>query len=355
MQPTRPALSFSIWLTVAFVGLFALIWLLGSVLTPFVVAGILAYILEPLCDRLVKWKVSPTIASLLVMLLLVVIMLALMMLILPMIYRQVASLLDMMPAVGAWIENQLVPTLSNWLGTPVSLDAAQIQTWITANLSQVKVLAISLLPSIKTGTAAVFSTLANLTIIPLVMFYFLRDWKSLIRRISGLVPKRVLPTVSLIAGDADRVLGEFLRGQLSVMLVMAVLYSVGLSIAGLDFSISIGLIAGLLVFIPYIGMAIGLLLATLAGALQFDHIQPLIAVWLVFGVGQFIEGFVVTPWLVGERIGLHPVAVVFALMTFGQLFGFVGVLLALPMAACVLVALRHAKKAYINSEFYRQS
>ncbi|WP_026182265.1 AI-2E family transporter [Leeia oryzae] len=355
MRPNRPVLSFSFWMSVAFVGLVLMIWLLGSVLTPFLIAAILAYILHPACNRLVALRVPPTLATLMVMLLVILIFLALMMLILPLMYRQSAALIDMLPALGVWVENTLAPMLSSWLGTKISLDAAQIQNWIAANLAQIRSLAVSLLPTIRTGTVAVFGALANLAIIPLVMFYFLRDWTSLLARIAGLVPRRLMPVVTELATETDQVLGEFLRGQLSVMMVMSAFYGAALWLTGLDFAFSIGLIAGLLVFIPYIGMATGLMLATLAGALQFDHFAQLVSVWVVFGTGQLLEGFLVTPLLVGDRIGLHPVAVVFALMAFGQLLGFSGVLLALPLSACVLVGIRHARKRYLKSDFYRQS
>jgi predicted PurR-regulated permease PerM len=196
--------------------------------------------------------------------------------------------------------------------------------------------------------------LVNLVLMPVVLFYLLRDWPQLMQRIDEVVPRHWHEKVMQIAGEVDSVLAEFLRGQISVMLLMSAFYVVGLWLAGLQFALPIGVVAGMLVFIPYIGMITGLTLATLAAFSQFSAFGSVLVVWAVFGAGQLLEGMVVTPWLVGERIGLHPLAVIFALLAFGQLFGFFGVLLALPLSAMLLVGLRHAREWYLSSELYRQ-
>jgi predicted PurR-regulated permease PerM len=194
--------------------------------------------------------------------------------------------------------------------------------------------------------------LANLLLIPLVLFYLLRDWHVLVGKIADLLPRRWYAKTAEIAKEIDRMLAEFLRGQLSVMLAMSVFYAVGLWMAGLELAIPIGLIAGLLGFVPYLGVGIGMLLAALAGALQFNSMTEMIPLVVVFGLGQILESFLLTPWLVGDRIGLHPVAVIFALLAGGQLFGFTGVLLALPVGAAIAVGLRHAKRHYQASDAY---
>jgi predicted PurR-regulated permease PerM len=187
--------------------------------------------------------------------------------------------------------------------------------------------------------------LVNITLIPVVMFYLLRDWPNLVDGIDALVPASIRPTVRDLAREIDAVLSEFLRGQGIVMIALATYYCIALSVVGLEFALPVGLVTGLLVFIPYVGFGLGSLLGMLAALTQFSTPGPIIAVAVVFMLGQLLEGFVLVPYLVGDRIGLHPLAVIFALMAFGQLFGFVGVLLALPASAAMLVAFRMLHKS----------
>ncbi|MDH4216596.1 MAG: AI-2E family transporter, partial [Gallionella sp.] len=205
------------------------------------------------------------------------------------------------------------------------------------------------------GGGAVLGALVNLLLVPVAMFYLLRDWNELVAHVDQLIPRHWHGKTKKIAGEVDRVLAEFLRGQIAVMLLMSVYYVLVLWLAGLEFALPIGILAGMLVFVPYLGMIIGLSLATVAAVMQFPTFGGVLWVWGVFGAGQLIEGMVVTPRLVGERIGLHPLAVIFALLAFGQVLGFNGLLLALPLAAILLVALRHGKAWYLSSNLYRQS
>ena len=188
---------------------------------------------------------------------------------------------------------------------------------------------------------------------PVVLFYLLRDWNGLLAQIEELLPRRWHPQLSGIAREIDAVLAEFLRGQISVMVLMSVLYVCGLWLAGLEFALPIGVITGMLVFVPYVGVLTGLVLATVVALMQFPSIGGIVPVWIVFAIGQTLEGMLVTPLLVGKRIGLHPVAVIFALLAFGQIFGFFGVLLALPASAALLVGLRHLGRRYRNSSLYK--
>jgi predicted PurR-regulated permease PerM len=185
-----------------------------------------------------------------------------------------------------------------------------------------------------------------------VLFYLLRDWNQMIARVDSLIPRHLQERAHKIFGEIDAVLAEFLRGQVVVMLVMAAYYVIALWLANLQFALPIGLLTGLLVFIPYVGAVTGFVLGTMAALLQFGSLTGLAWVWVAFAIGQTLEGMVITPTLVGERIGLHPVAVIFALLAFGSLFGFFGVLLALPASAALLVALRQLRAAYLSSELY---
>jgi len=213
-------------------------------------------------------------------------------------------------------------------------------------------LAARALPSLTSGGMAIVEFLVNLLLVPVVLFYMLRDWDILLKLADEMIPRYWHHKVSLLARETDRILAEFLRGQLSVIVLMSICYITGLWLVGLEFALPIGLVAGILVFVPYLGMIVGLTLATFAALMQFQGWSGVIPVWVVFGIGQLLEGMLITPWLVGDRIGLHPVMVIFALSAFGQLFGFFGILLALPVSAVLLVWLRHLHQRYLESNLY---
>lgn len=209
-----------------------------------------------------------------------------------------------------------------------------------------------LLGSLKIGGLAVLAFFINVLLVPVVLFFLLRDWDGILARIDDLIPRHLHTRARAIFAEIDAVLAEFLRGQMLVMLVMSVYYAASLSAAGLEFALPVGVITGLLVIVPYVGAFTGILLGTIAAVLQFDSIAGVAWVWVAFGAGQVLEGMAVTPLLVGKRVGLHPVAVIFALLAFGQVFGFFGVLLALPASAALLVTLRHLKRAYLAGSLY---
>jgi predicted PurR-regulated permease PerM len=185
-----------------------------------------------------------------------------------------------------------------------------------------------------------------------VTFYLLRDWDILVAQVQSLLPRKIEPVVSRLARESDEVLGAFLLGQFMVMLILSAVYSIGLLAVGVNFALVIGVLAGLLCFVPYLGLIVGLTAASIAALIQFQDLLHLLLVWAVFGVGQMLEGSVLTPKLVGDRIGLHPVAVIFAVLTGGHLFGFLGILLALPTAAVIMVLLRHTRDEYLHSVLY---
>jgi predicted PurR-regulated permease PerM len=209
------------------------------------------------------------------------------------------------------------------------------------------------LTSLRIGGSVALALVGNLILIPVVLFYLLVDWQRLVRHVEALVPVPARGVYDRFVNECDEVLGQYLRGQLSVMALLAVYYSVALWAFGLELAFPIGVFTGLAVFVPYVGFGVGLVLAVLAGVLQFAPSEALLMVAVVYGLGQLVESFVLTPRLVGERIGLHPLHVIFALMAFGQLFGFVGVLVALPASAVLLVAIRRLRAQYQASALYR--
>jgi predicted PurR-regulated permease PerM len=351
MEPPRSEdLDYLWWLALAgAIGL--LLYLLGPILTPFLLAAILAYICNPLVQRMADRGVPRALSVAAVLLMLLGGFIVLLLVMLPLLVTQVQAIAGQMPAYLDWLRSTLAPRLEAYFG--VELNIALIRDWLTEHLSGIQAMAVKLLPTIRTGGLALIAFMVNLVLVPVVLFYFLRDWNRLTARVDEMIPRRWHGQLSTILREIDEVLGQFLRGQLIVMLLMAVFYTLGLWLAGLDYALSVGILAGLVTFVPYLGVIIGVSLATLTGLLQFGAFMPLIWVWAVFAAGSLLENYVLVPYLVGERIGLHPVAVIFALLAFGQLFGFFGVLLALPASAVLVVWLRHLRRTYLASGVYK--
>ncbi len=331
-----------------------LFYALGPILTPFMFAAILAYICDPLVDRLQRRRVPRTLATVIVLLLLIGLFVLLMLIMVPLFQKEATLLTERLPGYITALNEKLIPWLNAKLGLKLDLDFGSFKRNITEYVQGADGLAAKIFASLKIGGMALVGFFVNMILVPVVLFYLLRDWDALVEKIDHLIPRRWHDRVTTIAREIDAVLSEFLRGQVSVMLLMSVYYVLGLWLAGLEFALPIGIITGMLVFVPYVGMITGLLLASLAALMQFQNLPGMIWVWVVFTVGQLLEGLVVTPWLVGDRIGLHPVAVIFALLAFGQIFGFFGVLLALPVSAAMLVALRHLRQNYLDSKIYNE-
>lgn len=354
MQFTHTQKSVAAWCLIAALAVVAL-WLLAPVLTPFVVAAVLAYALTPLVNRLDslgQGRLPRVVAVLLVEFLFIVVLLGLFLLILPIMAKELPLLREQVPLLADRLNTELAPWLAK-LGFRVSLDVASIKAFVLKYLNANFEDAFgSLLSSLKLGGSVALAIVGNAVLIPVALFYLLMDWDSFVGRVLELVPPRLREAFDSFTSEADSVLGQYLRGQLLVMLIMAVFYTTGLALFGLDLAVPIGVFTGLAMFIPYLGFGLGLILAVLAGVLEFASIKALVMVAVVYGLGQVIESLYLTPRLVGERIGLHPLAVIFALLAFGQMFGFVGVLVALPVSAVLLVGIRRLKASYIASRLY---
>jgi predicted PurR-regulated permease PerM len=271
----------------------------------------------------------------------------------PLLEEQVRVFIANVPRYFSWIQHEAVPRVQGYLGLKETvLDLDSVQRALLANWQRAGGVMANVLASISSSGLAVLGWIVNLMLIPIVTFYLLRDWDVFMERLRALVPVHSEHTFVRLARQSDEVLGAFLRGQLLVMLGLGTIYSVGLWIVGLELALLIGVIAGLVSFVPYLGFFVGLLLAGVAALVQFHDVVALAYVVLVFTIGQLIEGFILTPLLIGGRIGLHPVAVIFAVLAGGQLFGFFGILLALPAAAVVRVLLGYAHERYVKSELY---
>jgi predicted PurR-regulated permease PerM len=356
--PARPrhplAPKHYLWIVgAALVFYFVLNWL-GPVLTPFLIGAILAYLGTPIVDRGQARGVPRALSALLVMLFVGLLLAALFLVLIPLVQSEVVSITRRVPDLFAQFIDRIAPILEEKLGITLALDFASIRTFIAENAQQAGQLSARLLSGVKTGGQIVLTVLINLALIPVVMFYLLRDWNMILDRIDDLLPRRWDSKVRTVAREVDSVLGEFLHGQLLVMAALAIYYSAALSLVRLDHAIAIGILTGVLVFIPYVGFGLGFLLGTMAALLQWHGWPGFLAVIAVYGVGQLLENYVLVPLLVGDRIGLHPLAVIFALLAFGELFGFAGVLMALPVSAALLVGLRHLRKAYVASPVYQE-
>ena len=345
----------SAWCLIAALIVLAL-WLLGPVLTPFVVAAVLAYALTPLVnklDSLGRGRMPRLLAVIIVELLFIVAALSLVLLIVPIVAKEIPLLREQIPLLADRINNSLTPWLAQF-GIRIPLDVGSLKAlamkYLNANYEE---MFGSVVSSVKLGGSVALAVIGNAVLIPVALFYLLMDWDKFVATLLELVPPPMRSAFDSFTDEADSVLGQYLRGQLLVMLVMAAFYAIGLALFGLDLALPIGIFTGLAMFIPYLGFGVGLVLAILAGLLQFASLKVLVMVAVVYGIGQMLESLVLTPRLVGERIGLHPLAVIFALLAFGQVFGFVGVLIALPLSAVLLVALRRIKQRYMTSKLYQ--
>ena len=326
-----------------------LLYLLAPVLTPFVAAALLAYIGDPLADRLQRLKFPRTIAVASVFLLTFLFLALLVLLVVPMIRTQVSALMQALPNIIAQVEQVWLPRASDLLGVAPDSDVG-----LAAFLSRYGDMAgtwgaRAILSLTKSG-GAVFAALLSLFLIPILTFYLLRDWDSIVKRLGALVPRANRETVFKLARDTDDVLGAFLRGQILVMLSLSIIYSAGLTLVGLKYAIAIGVVAGLVSFVPYLGFVFGIGLASLTVAMEPNPLWMLAGVVATFTIAQLIEGSFLTPKLVGDRIGLHPVIVIFSIAAGGQLFGFFGILLALPAAAALSVLVRFAYSRYLAEQ-----
>jgi len=344
------------WL-VLWLALAVLLYALGPILTPFIAAAILAYALNGGVDYLDRLKVGGLnlprpLAVTVVMLLFLSTVTLLVLIVLPVLQKEIPLLRAQIPMFLAKMDLMLAPRLHE-MGIHVQLDGTGIRKILTEQLATSgDEFWSTVLASAKVGGVAVLGWAVTVILVPVVLFYMLLDWHRILERITGAVPRRwVVQTIGM-AQEVNVLLAQYLRGQLLVMMVLAAYYSFGLTVAGFEVALPVGIITGLLVFIPYIGFGIGLVLALIAAVLQFSDWTGIIAVAIIYGSGQVIEGFFLTPRLVGERIGLNPLAVIFALLAFGQLFGFVGVLLALPASAVLMVAFKHLRHHYLRSSFY---
>jgi predicted PurR-regulated permease PerM len=333
--------------------LLLLLYVLRPILTPFILGAALAYASDPVVDRLEALKIPRMAGVIAVLLLMAMVLFAVLLILIPLLMEEIQLIGARLPQLATLLTERVMPWLHQAYGITLNWDAATLREVFTENWGTLKGVAAQLFQSLRGGGSALLGGLFTLVLTPIVTFYLLLAWDSIIAWIRLHIPLRWQAQAGAFAGEIDTVLGCFLRGQALVMLALSVYYALALQVAGLPSAVSVGVLTGLLIAVPYVGYALGLCLALLIALLQFSDPSLVIAVGVVYVIGQILEGFVLTPFLVGERIGLHPLAVLFALAAFGQLFGFIGVLIALPLSAVILVGLRHLRQHYLASTLYQ--
>ena len=330
----------------------AMLWLLGPVLMPFVAAALFAYLADPLVDRLER-RMNRGLAVSLVFLVGALVVVFVLLLLVPFTERQIGAFLAQLPVWLDWFQTRATPWLEARFGiSPDVLDTKRILAALQDNWKEAGGFAATVLGKVSKSGMAVVGWTLNLVMVPVVAFYLLRDWDVLVERIHALIPRSIEPVVARLARESDDVLGAFLRGQLSVMLSLGAFYGIGLWLVGVSVGPLIGKIAGLISFVPYLGAITGVVMGVIAALVQYQDWTHVLLVLGVFAVGQTLEGYVLVPRLVGDRIGLHPVAVIFAVLAGGELFGFLGILLALPVASVIMVVLRYLHERYTQSALY---
>ncbi len=349
------------WLTLAFTLFISLlIYLLAPILLPFAIAAALAYLGDPLVDRLevikIKhWQFGRTFAVSLVFVTFLILFSTILIIIIPGIESQITLFVHKLPTYIRWINKELLPLVNDRFQLSIApFDSQHLISIIKSHWQQAGGIFSTVIGSVSKSGSVIMQLIMDMVLIPVISFYLLRDWDILVAKIHDLFPRRISPLISKLASESDQVLGAFIRGQFYVMIALGIIYSFGLWLVGLELALLIGMLAGLVSFVPYLGSIVGIVAACLAAILQFQDVMYLLPVALVFIIGQSIEGMLLTPWLVGDRIGLHPVAVIFAVLAGGQLFGFLGVLLALPTASVIMVILRHIHELYTGSQFYSE-
>jgi predicted PurR-regulated permease PerM len=341
--------SLRFWIP-TFLGIAALLWLLHEILLPFVAGIALAYMLAPLADRMERLGLNRTVAALLIVSAIVLVLVALALLVVPSLMQQGIALIGNLPVYFKRVQAIMVDPNFPWLAWLAPDDKNKA---VSDLVSQVATWLLGFSYSLWTGGKALVSLASIMIVMPVVTFYLICDWRPMFATIDGWLPLRQRDTVRQLAREIDEAIGGFLRGQLGVCLVLGIYYAVALMLVGLEFALLIGLVAGLITFVPYIGSMTGLMIAASVAIAQFWPDWKRIGVVIgIFLVGQFVEGNIVAPKFVGERVGLHPLWMIFAMFAFGYLFGFVGLLIAVPAAAAIAVLFRFGLSRYLESPYY---
>jgi predicted PurR-regulated permease PerM len=341
------------WVAALLVLIVAL-WLLSPVLLPFVAGIVLAYLLNPLARRLERFGIHRAVAGLVIIVLALAALIVLVLLLAPVLANQLAAFIDKLPDYVTRLQTLIADPSHAWLAKILGERLPDAGKSIGELVTQGAGWIATFLRSLWSGGQALVSLLSLMVVTPVVAFYLLCDWDRMIAAIDNWVPRPQRETVRTLAHEIDAAIAGFVRGQSSICLILGTFYAVALALTGLNFGFLIGFVAGVLSFIPYVGSLTGLVVAIGVAIAQFwPNWMVIVAILAIFLVGQLLEGYVLAPKLVGARIGLHPVWLMFALFAFGYLFGFVGLLVAVPLAAAIGVLVRFALRRYLASPLYQ--
>ena len=332
---------------------FVLLYFLEPILTPFLIGALLAYLVNPIVMSLMRLHLPRILAVTIVLFILILIIALAVTLLIPVIQAQLAHLADTLPDMLAWLQNTGMPLLREHFANSEIINVASLKEQLSQNWAKAGGAVGWIVAAVFHSGFRILHWLFNILLIFVVTFYLLYDWEKVVHGVQDLLPRKYEPTIVKLLKECNEVLGAFFRGQLLVMLTLGIYYSVGLTLIGLKVGVVIGVMIGFLSIIPYLGMIVGIMVASIAGFVEFGSVMDIVPIWLLFAVGQTLDGMFVTPKLVGDRIGLHPVAVIFAVLSGGALFGFFGVLLALPVASIIMVLLRFLHSRYHNSQLYQ--
>ncbi len=346
--------NWMIWLTI-FALFCAAVYVLRSVLLPFVAGIIIGYLLDPWASKFEKWGMNRTWATVLVMFLVILVLVPALIALFSIIDSQVGHFVRVVPEYLSSFSKKIEPVIVGLQERFPGLEPEKIREYIHGNMANTLKLAGNVFRKLVTSGFALVNILSLLLITPVVAFYMLRDWDTFVQKVDSLLPKQSKRSIERQAREIDRILASFIRGQLSVCVLLGTFYALGLYFVGLDLGVLVGFIAGVISFIPYVGSIFGFVVSLAIAFAQFDSLVPILQVVAVFMVGQFIEGNFLTPNLVGDSIGLHPVWVMFALLAGGVLLGFLGLMIAVPVAAIIGVLVRHAIINYKHSSLYKDS
>ncbi|MET3648144.1 putative PurR-regulated permease PerM [Phyllobacterium ifriqiyense] len=343
----------AIFWTAAMIVFALFLFVFSSILLPFVAGMVLAYFLDPVADRLQRLGLSRLLATVVILVLFIVTFTVLLIILVPVLASQMSDFIARLPSYVSRLQELIASRDSQWLKDFIGVDASVIRNSLDSLLQQGAGFLTTLLQSIWSSGKTLIDVVALFVVTPVVAFYMLLDWDRMVSKIDQLVPRDHLYTVRGIATDMNKAIAGFVRGQGTVCLLLGMIYAVGLTVVGLNFGLLIGLFAGLISFIPYVGSLVGLVLALCVALVQFwPEWGGIVGVAIAFGIGQFIEGNILQPKLVGQSVGLHPVWLMFALFAFGSLMGFTGMLIAVPTAAAIGVLVRFVINRYQQSPLY---
>jgi predicted PurR-regulated permease PerM len=344
------------WQLPALIGLIAaLIWLLSPILSPFIFSLVLAWMTVPLVARVERWGLKHDYAVFVGLTVLFAALALLIVILIPLLWQQLSSLIDGWPRFELWMRETVLPWLAHHLHVDMAnfSDRAHFAAWIAPYQKDIGNALAGIIGFVTQSSGAVLAFLSNLLLVPLITYYFLRDWHVIMAKLQEAIPRPYAPIVLRLSRESNSVLSSFIDGQLRVMFFLGMIYAGGLWLVGLESALLIGFLSGALNFVPYMGFVVGIVLAAIASIIQFGDIQHLLWVGVVYSIGQLAESFILTPRIVGDRIGLNPVMVIFVLMAGGLLAGFLGILLALPVAAVLNVVFKYVyEERYLQSRLY---